>query len=415
MEFSAAQALSRVQRSLLPALDIVEQRVDEAEIPAWCARRGWSDFLLGLDDADLERCEAEGLASVTPSLAGVPTDLSELAERVRELCVLPRLETPLIAHDEAEFRGVSWRKRQQLTTLLGVLAPLVSQARRIVDVGAGSGHFARLSARHFALETLGLERSSERVARASARARADAGVNHSHTAEFAVIDVVREPLELRAGDLAIGLHACGELGDTLVRRVASSGADLGLISCCLQKISGPERASLSHAAGNFALRKDSLGLSNLSSRAVGVEASIEHTMRARQARYALRLLLRARGLELAPGAEMHGINRRRAHAGLSDIAPRALAQRGLSAPSADELAGHERTGARRFGAMRRLSLPRNMLARLVELSVILDRAAWLEENGFALRIAALFERAVSPRNIALFASKDAARLPHVRA
>jgi SAM-dependent methyltransferase len=413
MNFSAAQALSRVQCTLLPALDIVEQRVDEAEIPAWCARRGWSDFLLGLADADLERCEAEGLARVAPSLAGLPTDLSELAERVRELCVLPRLETPLIAQDEAEFRGVPWRKRQQLTTLLGVLAPLVSQARRIVDVGAGSGHFARLSARHFALETLGLERSSERVARASARARADA--NHGHTAEFAVIDVVREPLELRAGDLAIGLHACGELGDTLVRRVASSGADLGLISCCLQKISGPERASLSHAAGSFALPKDSLGLSNLSSRAVGVEASIEHTMRARQARYALRLLLRARGLELAPGAEMHGINRRRAHTGLLDIAARALAQRGLSAPSADELAGHERAGARQFGAMRRLSLPRNMLARIVELSVILDRAAWLEENGFALRVAALFERAVSPRNIALFASKDAARLPRVRA
>jgi SAM-dependent methyltransferase len=412
MDFSVPLALERVLDTLLPTLDIVAQRVDDALVPAWCSARGWTDYLLALTEHDLERCEAEGLAVLAEALPGLPPSLRELAARVRELSELPALDAPSVTQNQ-DFRGVSWRKQQQLSALLGALTSLVEQATRIVDVGAGSGHFTRLSARHFSREALGLERNAERVARASSREQADVGAPFS--AQFAVVDAFRDGLELRPSDLAIGLHACGELGDTLVRAVADSGADLALVSCCLQKISAPERASLSKAARGFAWHKDTLGLSNLTSQAVGVEASIERTMQARQARYALRQLLRARGLEIAPGAEMQGINRRQAHAGLAEIATRSLAQRGLAPASEAELAHQAREALVHFHAVRRLSLPRNMLARAVELSVVLDRAAHLLERGYTVRVATLFERAVTPRNISLFASRDAARLPRVRA
>jgi len=162
------------------------------------------------------------------------------------------------------------------------------------------------------------------------------------------------------------------------------------------------------------LKKDTLGLSNLTSQAVGVESSIEDTLRARQTRHALWLLLRARGLDIPPGAEMQGVNRRQAHAGLAVIAERSLAHHALSPASPSELAAFELAGELQFNAIRRLSLPRDMLARTIELSVILDRAARLEESGYAVRVATIFERAVTPRNISLFASKDGARLPTVQ-
>ena len=78
------------------------------------------------------------------------------------------------------------------------------------------------------------------------------------------------------------------------------------------------------------------------------------------------------------------------------------------------MAHYEAEASRHFHAIRRLSLPRNMLARVVELSVVLDRAAHLEENGHFVRVATLFERAVTPRNISLFASRQASRLPGLR-
>jgi SAM-dependent methyltransferase len=411
MDFSVPLALERALDTLLPALDIVAQRVDDALVPTWCSSRGWAEYLLGLSGQDLERCEAEGLAVIAESLRGLPPSLRELAALVREASELPALDAPSVTQNQ-DFRGVSRRKQQQLSALLGALTPLVAQASRIVDVGAGSGHFTRLSARHFSREALGLERNAERVARASSREQADAGAPFS--ARFAVVDAFQDGLALLANDLAIGLHACGELGDTLVRAVADSGADLALVSCCLQKISAPERAPLSKAARGLDLHKETLGLSNLTSQAVGVETSIERTMQARQARYALRQLLRARGLEIAPGAEMQGINRRQAHAGLAEIAARSLAQRALPPPGEAELAHYERAALVHFHAVRRLSLPRNMLARVVELSVVLDRATHLLERGYAVRVATLFERAVTPRNIALFASHNAASLPRVR-
>jgi SAM-dependent methyltransferase len=413
MDFDVTRALASVLEVLLPALDIVADRVDDTRVPDWCASRGWSDFLLGLTQRDLERCEAEGLAPVASALNGVPRSLAELARQVCELSALPTLEVSSVERAVEDYRGVSERKREQLSMLLGALTKMAAPAERILDVGAGSGHFTRLAARHFDRATLGLERNPERVESASARALRrpeEAGFS----AQFAVVDACREPLSLGSTDLAIGLHACGELGDALVTAVAASGADLALISCCLQKISQSVRTPLSRAASRLALPRDILGLSNLTSQTVGVEAHIEQTMRARRARYALRRLLAARGLDIPPGAEMRGINRRRAHAGLLDIAGRALLQRGLPPVTAAELAGLERQSALDFELVRRLSLPRNMLARAIELGVVLDRAMHLHESGYAVRVATLFDRAVTPRNISLFASRDPERLPRVR-
>jgi hypothetical protein len=55
--------------------------------------------------------------------------------------------------------------------------------------------------------------------------------------------------------------------------------------------------------------------------------------------------------------------------------------------------------------VRRLSLPRAMLARLLEVFVLLDRAIYLEERGFTVTIGALFPSEVSARNLVLLAER----------
>ena len=168
---------------------------------------------------------------------------------------------------------------------------------------------------------------------------------------------------------------------------------------------------MSRVAGAPELRRENLGLTNLTAQPQGGEARIDVTIGARQTRYALGQLLRARGVVLEPGAEMSGINRRRANAGLATVAERALALRDLPPPSAAELAHHEALATEHYAVIRRLSLPRSMLARLIEVLVSLDRAAHLEERGLDVQVATLFERGVSPRNIGIFASRFAQRLP----
>ncbi|MGC4089488.1 MAG: hypothetical protein QM756_16680 [Polyangiaceae bacterium] len=212
-------------------------------------------------------------------------------------------------------------------------------------------------------------------------------------------------------DLALGLHACGELGDALTSSVAAVGCDLALVPCCLQKISAQVRKSLSRRAADVSLSRRCLGLTNQTSQAEGVETSLEVTQSARMVRYALSQLLRERGVSVPMGEEMRGINRRRAQRGLSEVAARAFSLRGLAAPSPLEVTRHEALARRRFASIRRLTLPRSMLSRLLELSIALDRASLLEEHGFCTRVGTLFELAVTPRNLAVFASRDPACLP----
>jgi len=401
---SCSGRLSRVLAVALPVQDILEQRVDEAVVPAWCEKRGWAPFLLALDEVAVRAGEARGLAELLPSLSDAPPDLLELAREVTAASELPRLQgaTPLAAE---ALRSVRFRKRAQLSGLLSAVASMAESANRIVDVGAGSGHFTRLSAELFQREALGLERNPERVK--SAQKRADAS---AVTASFVTVDA-RDALQFTEHDLAIGLHACGELGDKLVEAAAHARCDLALVSCCLQKISSPTRKPLSNVAGAPELRREHLGLTNLTAQPQGVEASIDVTIGARQTRYALGQLLRARGIELEPGAEMSGINRRRANAGLAVVAELALSQRGQAPASTAELAHHQAWAAQHYAVIRRLSLPRSMLARLIEVLVSLDRAVHLEERGLDVQVATLFERAVSPRNIGIFASQSGQRLP----
>jgi hypothetical protein len=225
------------------------------------------------------------------------------------------------------------------------------------------------------------------------------------------MDACRESLTLGADDLAVGLHACGELGDRLVTAAAEARCQVALVSCCLQKIRSPQRAALSARASDLGFDRETLGLTNLTSRACGVEASLDNNLRARETRYALGNLLRNRGESVEPGAEMRGINRRRAHLGLREVAERALALRGLRAPSNAEIHEQETLARHDYAVMRRLSLPRNLLARLVEVAVVLDRASALSEAGLAVRVALLVHRSVTPRNLAIFASASADALP----
>ncbi len=85
--------------------------------------------------------------------------------------------------------------------------------------------------------------------------------------------------------------------------------------------------------------------------------------------------------------------------------------RDLAPATGAEVAHHEALATERYAVIRRLSLPRSMLARLIEVLVSLDRAVHLEERGLEVAVATLFEREVSPRNIGIFASRSATRLP----
>jgi SAM-dependent methyltransferase len=405
---SPRAALARALDVLEGAADVVRERVSDERAPSWADGRGWTEALDRLSDRELQACEEQGLCRVAPDLPGVPASLVDLALAVTAATELPSLDTD---DREPPLRtGVGARKRHQLAALLDAIAPMAAHKRRVVDIGAGKGHFSRAASEALAKEVLGLDRDPARV-----RAAIDLSAPDGR-ATFLRLDVFSEALPLGPDDLAVGLHACGEVGDRTAAAAAEAGSDLALVSCCLQKIQGDLRPPLSLAARarGAELPRQILGLSNLTARAAGVERSLSETNRAREHRLALRLLLRSRGALVDHGEELRGINRRRALAGLEGIAERALEMRGLRPATAGELARAAEEAKLRFARMRRWNLPRSMLSRLIEVTVSLDRAAILEEHGLAAAVMTLVDPSVTARNIIVLASRDPARLPRSR-
>jgi hypothetical protein len=336
---------------------------------------------------------------VLASLADAPEDLRSLGREAIDASVLERFDVPPPLPGR-KVRKASPRKRAQIDALLAAVSEIAGDASRIVDFGSGHGQLTDLAAEALALPSIGFERDPTRVERAGRMAG-------SREARFVALDALADDVPLREDDVAVGLHACGALGDRLIMLAAERGAAVALVGCCPQKIRAEERQPLSSAARGLALPKDALGLANLSPGEEGVERSLEATLEARAARHALALLLADRGVALAPGAEMQGLNRRRALAPFADLAAAACAVRGLAPPSPGEIDRSLDRGLTEYRAMRRLSLPRGALARVVEVFLALDRAAHLEEAGRRARVVELFSRSVTPRNVAVLAARQA--------
>lgn len=210
--------------------------------------------------------------------------------------------------------------------------------------------------------------------------------------------------ELRPGDLAVGLHPCGALGDDLVRGARAVGAGVLMVSCCHQKVPPPARRWLSEAAEGFEVPRGALGLANLSPVSFAGSGSLGDKRRWRRTRLALRLALEARGVRLAPGDEARGVTKERFARGLGAAAEHAFARRGLAPPVAAELSAAAAEAERRHARIARFALPRHALARVLELAIVLDRAAYLAEGGQRVRVRPLFGPRTSPRNLAIVAT-----------
>jgi hypothetical protein len=304
--------------------------------------------------------------------------------------------------------GETPRKRAQIDAFralfMSVAAAVAARVTRVVDVGSGHGHLTRAIADGVEHPVIGLERDAVLAGRARAMSEGRGLTGPS----FVVTDVLRDGLTPLPGDCFVGLHACGELGDAMVTTVAGApGTSLALVGCCLQKRRQLSRLPLCSIPGldeQLELSRRLLGLSNLTARDEGVEASRSDNLAARERRLALHRLLSHRWGPIRLGAEIDGLNRRVAQRDLSFLVARAFAHRGAPAPCEAAIDEAARWAREAHARTRRLCLPRTLLARVLEVYVLLDRAMVLERSGFVVRVGTAFPVDVSARNLALVAS-----------
>ena len=274
--------------------------------------------------------------------------------------------------------------------------------RRVVDVGAGKGHLtaglaALVGAPALAVDSdasllrsaRGLYPSSPSRARPSAMRRASRRSSAPETSSL--------------GSTRAGL---GEAWWPPAPRTAARTASLS--RAAITSRASPRAAALARRArrrgGGAAGRR-----AEEASMALDGSRSVE-SWRTRRAALAAAAPRRERGA-LAGGAEMDGIQPRKAARGLEAVAAEALARRGLALPpTAAELADADAAGAADFEELRRLALLEGVLGELLELIVLFDRALALSEAGLDVFVFRAFAASASDRNLAIAAAPKAARL-----
>ena len=233
-----ASAWQAAARLVAETRDVLDARPEiEGEVPQALVARGWSAFVLSLDDEELASAESGGLEARWPDRT--PASLRLLAERARAVCSMPAL-VPAGAPPSSGLRpGETPRKRAQIDAFGALVLSVAGGATRVVDVGSGHGHLTRALAERLENPVVGLERDAALAGRARA-------LSEGRGPSFVVTDVLRDGLTPRPGDCFVGLHACGELGDAMVTSVAAApGTSLALVGCCLQKRRALSRRPLS--------------------------------------------------------------------------------------------------------------------------------------------------------------------------
>lgn len=360
----------------------------------------YPDLSLWLRQRSLADADADHLAP--QRLLDAPEPFAKLARRSAELINIGALPaknaSTRSARQELDIPG---RKREQIDAFAAALS-YSSRSEHWVDWCAGKGHLGhRLSQDGAALTCL--ERDPALVEAGAALGRR-LGVEAEHLQQDVMLDA--GSFHLTPQHTPVGLHACGDLHVRLLRRASAAGCrQLAIAPCCYNRIAAEHYQPLSELAQASALqlsRTDlALPLSETVTAGTRVRRQRDLSMARRLAFDLLQRRIRNTDEYLpTPSLPTAWLNK-----SLADYCRELGELKGLTIDNSHDWTALEALGWHRLAAVRNLELLRNLFRRPLELWLNLDKALYLEEHGYQVRLGTFCAQAVTPRNLLLLAEQ----------
>ncbi|MCU0090465.1 SAM-dependent methyltransferase [Pseudomonas koreensis] len=338
-----------------------------------------------------------------------PAELLNASEPFASLAALsPELgsvgELPAHSLEAAGHRlnvDVPGRKWQQIEAFASRLS-FASQPRHWLDWCSGKGHLGRrlLGAGQ---QLTCLEYDPALVA--SGQALSQRHHLHALHVEQDVL-AANTALLLNAEHTPVALHACGDLHVRLMQLASAAGCrQLAIAPCCYNRISRTEYQALSCAVAGSALQLSLEDLSLPMSETVTAGARVRRQRDTSMARrLAFDLLQRqVRGVdEYLPTPSLPSAWLDKPFA---DYCRDLAALKELSTIGSPDWVALEAAGWQRLAEVRNLELLRGLFRRPLELWLNLDRALFLTEQGYIVRLGTFCEAPLTPRNFLLLAER----------
>ena len=337
-----------------------------------------------------------------PALLDAPEPFASLAALSLELSAVGEL--PVHALEAAGHRlnvDVPGRKWQQIEAFASCLS-FAASPKHWLDWCSGKGHLGRRLLQSGQQLTC-LEYDPALVA--SGQALSQRHQLHALHVEQNVLAAAAASF-LKADHTPVALHACGDLHVRLIQLASASGCkQLAIAPCCYNRISLSEYQPLSSLAKHSDLQLCLEDLSLPMSETVTAGARVRRQRDTSMARrLAFDLLQRQlRGIdEYLPTPSLPSTWLDKSFA---DYCHHLAALKELSTIGPQDWSALEAAGWQRLAEVRNLELLRGLFRRPLELWLVLDRALFLSEQGYAIRLGTFCETPLTPRNFLLLAER----------
>lgn len=357
------------------------------ELAVWLRSRS-------LEDADAVHNALEQLDAPAPFPA-----LATTAARLSVVGELPAMPLGKLPNQlTVDVPGRKWQQIEAFASRLGFAAP----PQHWLDWCAGKGHLGRLLARD-GKPLLSLEFDKalvEEGQRLSDRLQ----LHTRHRQQDVLAPDAHE--HLQADHTIIALHACGDLHVRLLQLASSQGCrQLAVAPCCYNRIESEHYQPLSHTAqrSTLALSRDDLRLPLAETVTAGARVRRQRDGSMAR-RLAFDLLQReVRGSDdylTTPSVSPTWLDK-----SFADYCHNLAALKGLDLPAGMDWQELEARGWQRLAQVRNLELVRGLFRRPMELWLLLDRALFLEEQGYRTTLGAFCATRMTPRNLLLLAER----------
>lgn len=352
--------------------------------------------------AHLRQCSLAD-AEAEPAPHTLPAPFPQLAQQVQQLSALGDLpDTGLAPASHRLDVNVPGRKWQQIEAFSRRLS-FRTQTHHWLDWCSGKGYLGRRLLQPGQHLTC-LEYDANLVAAGQALS------DHHHLPATHVHQDVMAADSRRHLDRdksVVALHACGDLHVHLLRVASEQGCrHLAVAPCCYNRTQGEHYQPMSAAAQRSLLQLSIIDLGLPLSETVTAGARVRHQRdRSMARRLGFDLLQRQQRQcdEYLPTPSLPvAWLEKPFEQYCRDLADQRQLELTLN-PDWDAL---EAAGWQRLAEVRNLERVRNLFRRPLELWLVLDRALFLQEQGYAVRVGTFCDYPLTPRNLLLLAERD---------
>jgi hypothetical protein len=347
-----------------------------------------------LEEAEAAHNHPEHLDAPQPFAA-----IAQQSKTLSDIDALPRID---LEHVSSRMSvDVPGRKWQQIEAFASSLS-FEHTPTHWLDWCAGKGHLGRRLA-HYGQALTCLEYDAKLV---------EAGEQLSHklgiTAQHLHQDVMADDAATRfnATHTPVALHACGDLHVRLMRLASDAHCQtMAIAPCCYNRIASDYYQPLSTEglASSLQLSLDDLGLPLSETVTAGTRVRRQRdTSMARRLAFDL-LQRQLRGIDdylPTPSLPSAWLDKP-----FADYCRDLAELKQLPQPGTQDWSALEASGWQRLAEVRNLELLRNLFRRPLELWLILDRALYLLQRGYHVRIGTFCDSHITPRNLLILAER----------